>query len=234
MKKQYIAAAACLMAGVIGFTGAYTLERSQRNAQEEAKQLAEITAEETKVEKVEPASKEVKPQIEQAEEEKKDEVKDEPEVEIEPKEVKETLVDNTPHFSAESKIPWPLEGDVLLPYSMDATIYFPTLDQYQYNPALVIRGDVNSEVKFVAKGKITDIYNNEETGCTVVQDIGDGYSVVYGQLKELPFKVGDSVECGQTVGYVSEPTKYYSLEGSNLYFELLKDNEPVNPMDYFQ
>ena len=98
---------------------------------------------------------------------------------------------------------------------------------------MVIRGDVNSEVKFVAKGKITDIYNNEETGCTVVQDLGDGYSAVYGQIKELPFKVGDTVECGQVVGYISEPTKYYSIEGSNLFFQILKDNQPVNPMDFF-
>ena len=233
MKKQYIAAAACLMAGVIGFTGAYPLERSQRNAQEEEKQLAEITAEETTIEKVEPTSKEIEPQNDQAAQQKKNEAKEEPKLEIESNEVKEAVVDNAPHFSAESKIPWPLEGDVLLPYSMDATIYFPTLDQYQYNPALVIRGDVNSEVKFVAKGKITDIYNNEETGCTVVQDLGDGYSAVYGQIKELPFKVGDTVECGQVVGYISEPTKYYSIEGSNLFFQILKDNQPVNPMDFF-
>ena len=34
------------------------------------------------------------------------------------------------------------------------------------------------------------------------------------------------------IGYVSEPTKYYSVEGPNLYFQLLKDGQPVNPMDH--
>ena len=129
---------------------------------------------------------------------------------------------------------WPLEGDVLLNYSMDATTYFPTLDQYRYNPAIVISGEVNDTVLLVAKGQITDITTDEVTGCTVTEDLGDGYTAIYGQLKELNFEVGDMVSAGQVLGYVSEPTKYYSVEGSNLYFAMEKDGEPINPMEYFQ
>lgn len=155
-----------------------------------------------------------------------------------PKEQEETqptaVVEETLHFTQQNDMVWPLEGNVLLNYSMDSTIYFPTLDQYRYNPALVISGAVNDKVYLVADGIITDIYTNEETGCTVIQDLGDGYTAIYGQLKELNFEVGEHVQRGQVIGYVSEPTKYYSLEGSNLYFELQKDNEPVNPLDYFQ
>lgn len=39
---------------------------------------------------------------------------------------------------------------------------------------------------------------------------------------------------GEVIGYISEPTKYYSEEGSNLYFELQKDDQPVDPMGYFK
>ena len=46
--------------------------------------------------------------------------------------------------------------------------------------------------------------------------------------------MGDRVSRGDLLGFVSEPTKYYSVEGSNLYFQMLKDGEPVNPMDYLQ
>ena len=125
-----------------------------------------------------------------------------------------------------------MEGEVLLDYSMDSTIFFPTLEQYRCNPALVIAGQVNDKVYAAARGKIIEIYNSEETGCTVKQDLGDGYVAIYGQLKELNFDVGDTLEAGQVVGYVSEPTKYYSVEGSNVYFELQKDGAPVNPSDY--
>ena len=51
-------------------------------------------------------------------------------------------------------------------------------------------------------------------------DLGDGYSAIYGQLKEVPYEVGDIVGKGKLVGYIAEPTKYYSVEGSNLYFAL--------------
>ncbi len=138
------------------------------------------------------------------------------------------------HFSPKSDLGWPLEGDVIMNYSMDQTVYFATLDQYKYNPALVIAGKVNDPVKAAATGRITDISTNEETGVTVTMDLGDGYSAVYGQLKEVLYKEGAVVEAGNAIGYIAEPTKYYSQEGSNLYFKLLKDDKPVNPMQYME
>lgn len=137
-------------------------------------------------------------------------------------------------FPAEEGLLWPMDGNVIMNYSMDATIYYATLDQYKYNPAIIIAGDVNNKVYSVAKGKITDISQNEVTGTTVTVDLGDGYQAIYGQLKELNFKEGDYLESGHVIGYVSEPTKYYSVEGSNLYFELQKDGEPIDPIVYFE
>lgn len=138
------------------------------------------------------------------------------------------------NFTSESDLNWPLQGDVILNYSMDQTVYFATLDQYKYNPALIIAGKVNDPVNAAATGKITDISANEETGLTVTMDLGNGYSAVYGQLKEVLYKEGATVEAGNAIGYVAEPTKYYSVEGSNLYFELLKGEEPVDPMQFMQ
>jgi murein DD-endopeptidase MepM/ murein hydrolase activator NlpD len=182
------------------------------------------------------ADEEISPDLETVDhylEEPSEELQEEPiEETIEEIQPQETFAD-TLHFASEDNLVWPLEGEVLLNYSMDSTIYFPTLDQYKYNPAVVIGGDVNSKVYLIAKGIITDISTNEVTGCTVTEDLGDGFEAVYGQLKELNFSVGDEVEGGQVIGYVSEPTKYYSVEGSNVYFELLKDGEPVNPLEYF-
>ena len=138
------------------------------------------------------------------------------------------------NFSPESDLSWPLQGDVILNYSMDQTVYFATLDQYKYNPALIIAGKVNDPVNAAATGKITDISANEETGVTVTMDLGGGYSAIYGQLKEVLYKEGATIEAGNAIGYIAEPTKYYSVEGSNLYFELLKDDEPIDPMQYMQ
>lgn len=138
------------------------------------------------------------------------------------------------HFSPKKDLAWPMEGDVILNYSMDQTVYFATLEQYKYNPAVIISGKVNDAVRAAATGKITKIQTNEETGLTVTMDLGDGYTAVYGQLKEVLYNEGAVVDVGNTIGYIAEPTKYYSVEGSNLYFELMKDKEPVNPMQYLE
>ncbi len=137
-------------------------------------------------------------------------------------------------FSDQSKILWPVNGDVILNYSMDKSIYFSTLNQYKYHPAIVISAPVGSEVHCAARGKVSKIYVNEETGTTVLMQLGKGYDAVYGQLKEVTVEEGDVVEQGSLIGYVSEPTKYYTLEGSNLYFQLLKKSQPINPMDYME
>ena len=147
---------------------------------------------------------------------------------------KVTATAPTLSFPAEEGLLWPMDGNVIMNYSMDATIYHATLDQYKYNPAIIIAGDVNNKVYSVAKGKITDISQNEVTGTTVTVDLGDGYQAIYGQLKELNFDEGDYLESGHVIGYVSEPTKYYSVEGSNLYFELQKDGEPIDPIVFFE
>jgi murein DD-endopeptidase MepM/ murein hydrolase activator NlpD len=160
-----------------------------------------------------------------------------PEAETPTSEAQETIsVNQEPilSFAAETEMQWPLQGNVILNFSMDQTVYFATLDQYKYNPAVIIQGQVNEKVASVADGKITNIETNEVTGCTVTVDLGDGYSAVYGQLKEVGLHAGDYIEAGATVGYISEPTKYYSVEGPNLYFQLIKDNVSVDPMTYLQ
>ena len=43
-------------------------------------------------------------------------------------------------FSEESILEWPASGAVLINYSMDKTVYFSTLAQYKYNPAMIISG----------------------------------------------------------------------------------------------
>ncbi|MGN1193149.1 MAG: peptidoglycan DD-metalloendopeptidase family protein [Dorea sp.] len=136
------------------------------------------------------------------------------------------------NFSESSQLLWPVDGTTIMSYSMDKTVYFSTLDQYKYNPALIISGAEGDQVISAAAGIVKSIDVTAETGTTVNVDLGNGYELFYGQLKEVPVKVGDYVEAKTIIGYVSQPTKYYSVEGCNLYFEMRKDGQPINPVDY--
>ncbi len=133
-------------------------------------------------------------------------------------------------FNEEDGLVWPIVGDVLINYSMDQTIYFPTLDQYKYNPAIVISAAQGESISAAADGRVTSVSYDPGTGNTVVMDLGNGYELTYGQLENITVSEGSYVHVGDGIGTVAAPTKYYSLEGTNVYFKLTKDGEPVNPM----
>ena len=135
-------------------------------------------------------------------------------------------------FSEKDTLRWPVNGNVILNYSMDETVYFATLDQYKYNPAILIAGEVGDNIVSARVGKVISIKNDAQTGTTVTVSLGDGYEAIYGQIGEVCVEEGETLSEREIIGYLGEPTKYYSVEGCNLYFQLLKDGEPVNPMDY--
>lgn len=138
------------------------------------------------------------------------------------------------NFQESDSLVWPIVGDVLINYSMDKTIYFPTLDQYKYNPAIVISANVGENITAAASGKIISVTNDPIIGNKVVMDLGNGYELTYGQLENIMVSEGSYVDCQDVIGTVAIPTKYYSTEGSNVYFMLTKDGQPINPMSKLQ
>ena len=138
------------------------------------------------------------------------------------------------NFAQTQSMMWPVEGNVILDYSMDSTIYFPTLEQYKCNPGMVIQSDVSQLVSAPADARIMESGTDEEIGNYLVLDLGDGYTVTCGQMKEVQAAVGEYLEKGQVLGYVAEPTKYYTLEGPNIYLKLEKDGTAVDPLDYLE
>lgn len=140
----------------------------------------------------------------------------------------ELTVEKTLHFTESDGMQKPVQSDILMHYSMDKSIYFATLDQYKYNPATIFSAEEGMTVTACAQGKVTSIFENEEIGKAVTLDLGDGYAATYGQLAEITVKENAYVNPGETIGSVAAPTKYYSAEGSNVYFALTHNGDPVN------
>ena len=134
-------------------------------------------------------------------------------------------------FSPEEGLMWPIVGKVLINYSMDKTVYFSTLEQYKYNPAIVIQATEGETITAAADGKVSGIYYDAQLGNCVQVDLGDGYELTYGQLGNIDLKEGDYMEVGDVIGTVAAPTKYFSTEGTNVYFKLTLNGEPVDPLN---
>lgn len=135
-------------------------------------------------------------------------------------------------YQTEDSMSWPVEGEIVLDYSMDATTYYPTLEQYRCNSSVLIQSEEGTAVTASYGGIVLDIYDDAELGTVVETSLGNGYEAYYGQLENVSVAVGDTIEEGQVIGEVAAPTRYYSVEGSHLNFKLTKDGEPVDPLDY--
>lgn len=124
----------------------------------------------------------------------------------------------------------PVQGEVILKYSKDIPVYFKTLEQYKVNPALLIKANVGDNVRATAGGIVESISYSNDKGNMITIYHGNGYKSIYGQLKEnMKVKEGDIVDKGEIIGFVSEPTNYYIVEGSHVYFKFLENEEPINP-----
>lgn len=138
------------------------------------------------------------------------------------------------HFAESEGLLRPVEGEVLIPFSMDGSVYFSTLDHYKYNPAMMLVAREGTSVQACAEGQVVDIFDNAEIGHAVTMDLGDGYRITYGQLKDVTVDIGSYVNSGEIIGAVAAPTKYYSVEGANLYLKLTANGTPVNPEALFR
>lgn len=137
-------------------------------------------------------------------------------------------------YAPEDKMTWPLEGDVIIRYSMDSSVYFETLGQYRYNPAIYIGAKQGSKVNACVKGRVTEIGEDSRLGQYLVMDVGSGYQVKYAQLSDLKVKKGDVVSRGQVIADVAKTTRYFSVEGDHLYLEITKDGQSVDPLSLLE
>lgn len=138
------------------------------------------------------------------------------------------------NFTSEKTISWPVNGEVILPYSMETTVYFKTLNQYQCNPGMLIAAGNGTTVKNAFLGKVTKVTSDNMYGNMVTLYIGNDYSIVYGQLDTIYVKEGDFVKAGESIGTIGNPTDSFAEEGSHLFFQMLQGEEAIDPLLFIE
>ena len=81
-----------------------------------------------------------------------------------------------------------------------------------------------------ADGTVSEVGFNPERGNYLVLDHGDGLSTLYGQCRDFTVEEGDTVRVGEMIGAVGSTGM---STGPHLHFEVRQDNEPQNPVAYF-
>jgi murein DD-endopeptidase MepM/ murein hydrolase activator NlpD len=148
-------------------------------------------------------------------------------------------------FNGDAELVWPLigsvgaygstdaenaTGTVVIPYSMDTTVYFETLGLYKCNPGVMLRGAEGENVYSVYGGTVTSVEDTKEFGTVVTVDMGNGYVAKYGQLMNVTVSEGEVIASGENIAEIGPVSAYYTEEGNHLYLALTKDDSPINPM----
>ncbi len=146
-----------------------------------------------------------------------------------------SLISMNLNFDASKKLQWPVAGrELVQSFSMDGLVYYPTLEEYKVCPAIMVQAQPGDAILAPADGVVSKISANEEIGTYLCLKLGDEYETIIGNLDNVSVAEGDYVLKGTVLGGLAEPTKYYLTEGPNLYFELLKDGQPLDPLDYLE
>lgn len=131
------------------------------------------------------------------------------------------------------ELAWPVKGDILKAFSADNLLYSSTLQEWTVHNGIDIKADKASVVSAAADGTIKAIKNDPRYGLTVIIEHENGLKTVYSNLLTSEFVVeGEKVKQGQTIGTIGNSANFEVVDDSHLHFELLKDNEYVDPMLY--
>lgn len=138
------------------------------------------------------------------------------------------------NFAAEDTVGWPVQGNVIQHYSMDTTVYFPTLEQYKCSPAIEIQSEAGTVVTAPTNAKVAEVGEDVKIGKYVRMELGNDYQIILGQLTDICVAEGDYVSRGAQIGTVAAPTRYFVVEGDHLYFQMLHGEQTVDPLDYLE
>jgi murein DD-endopeptidase MepM/ murein hydrolase activator NlpD len=109
-----------------------------------------------------------------------------------------------------------------------------TINSYYEHSGMDFSAEVGASVLATEDGVVESIYSGDVLkGTEIVLDHGDGVKSVYRFVVAVDgLKVGDSVEQGEKIATVAEPSGDEYKDGAHLHFEILVGGASVDPSGY--
>jgi murein DD-endopeptidase MepM/ murein hydrolase activator NlpD len=127
----------------------------------------------------------------------------------------------------------PVFGQVSHEFAKDKLVYSRTLESWETHDGIDLACEKGTTVKAVADGYVSEIKNDPRLGHTIIIDHQNGLKTVYSNLSNSSVvSPNQKVSIGDIIGCVGDTATFESAEQSHLHFEVLKDNEPVDPSNY--
>jgi flagellar protein FlgJ len=127
---------------------------------------------------------------------------------------------------AESEPAWPLRSVISSRYGYRKD---PFTSENRFHSGIDIAAPKGTEVKAAMSGKVIMSCKTEDYGNVVAVDHGQGVVTIYAHNEKNLVKVGEEVEKGSLIAKVGSTGR---STGPHLHFEVRKNGEKVNPMEF--
>ena len=136
--------------------------------------------------------------------------------------------------NAPIKTSYPVSGETVYGYSMDALSYNETTRDWRTHNGIDIAAEAGTEVRAAADGTVYATFEDDTMGTTVVIHHQNGYVTTYSSLDSaLSVKTGDTVTLGQTIGAVGNTALLENALGDHLHFSVSHNDAAMDPAQFF-
>ena len=131
------------------------------------------------------------------------------------------------------KTAWPLAGDTIAPYSMEALRYNATTRDWRVHNGVDIAAEEGTPVFAAADGEVRAVYEDDAMGHTVVLQHEGGYTTTYSSLDpQISVAPGDTVHMGQAIGVVGTSALMETAMGTHVHFGVCCQETPMDPAEF--
>ena len=130
---------------------------------------------------------------------------------------------------------YPVDGDIVKDYARESLVFSETLQEWTVHNGIDIKAERTTVVKAAENGNVVAIKNDPRYGLTIIVEHEDGFKTIYANLLTTEFvEVGEEVKKGQSLGTVGNSAAFEIADEAHLHFEMMKDNEYVDPKLYLK
>lgn len=127
----------------------------------------------------------------------------------------------------------PVNGEIIMEYSMDMPVYWQTLDQYMTHGGIDISAPAGTSASACADGTVTNVWEDDRFGIMAEISHGGGITSLYGNLaKEGLAEPGDVLAQGDTVGRIGQSSMFEFDTPAHLHFEIKENGKTTDPGKY--
>ncbi len=140
--------------------------------------------------------------------------------------IESVSIKDTPVFAI------PVDGEICHKFTGDELYYDKVMDDYRTHNGIDIKADPDSDVICAADGVVESVYEGT-LGKTVVINHNNGYYTTYANLDDIEsLTVGMKVKEGDFLAHVGSYALGEQTTEPHIHFEVIRDDEYLNPEDY--